>query len=82
MSSVTEMSNFLHVTPFVFVLCGKPFQVCKAWKWTLKSLPVHSFNGVIISSARVCTLQSLPPGVGGRLRLQLVALPGLFCLPF
>ena len=23
-----------------------------------KSLPVHSFNGVIISSARVCTLQS------------------------
>ena len=25
---------------------------------TLESLPVHSFNGVIISSARVCTLQS------------------------
>ena len=25
---------------------------------TLESLPVHSFNGVIISSTRVCTLQS------------------------
>ena len=25
---------------------------------TLESLPVYSFNGVIISSARVCTLQS------------------------
>ena len=25
---------------------------------------------------------SLPPGVGGWLRLLLVALPGLFCLPF
>ena len=36
-----------------------PFQVCKAWKWTLNILPVHSSNGVILSSARVCTLQSV-----------------------
>ena len=43
----------------------------------LKSLPVHSFNGVIISSAKVCTSQAV-----GWLRLLLVALPGLFYLPF
>ena len=58
-SSWTFLFTFLHVTPFVFVLCGKPFQVCKAWKGTIKSLPVHSFNGVTISSASVCTLQSV-----------------------
>ena len=49
--------SFCEICRFLFVLCGKPFQVCKAWKVTLKSIPVHSFNGVIISSARVCTLQ-------------------------
>ena len=32
--------------------------VCLFRVETLESLPVHSFNGVIISSARVCTLQS------------------------
>ena len=67
----------LHVTPAVFVQCGKPFQVCKAWKGTLISLPAHSFNGVIILSAKVCTSQAV-----GWLRLLLVALPGLFYLPF
>ena len=67
----------LHITPALFVLCGKPFHMCKAWNGTLKSLPVHSVNGVIISSARVCTLQAV-----GWLRLLLVALPGLFYLPF
>ena len=30
----------------------------------------------------VCVIFSLPPGVGGWLRLLLEALPGLFCLPF
>ena len=30
----------------------------------------------------ICVPFSLPPGVGGWLRLLLVALPGLFCLPF
>ena len=30
----------------------------------------------------ICVTFSLPPGVGGWLRLLLVALPGLFCLPF
>ena len=30
----------------------------------------------------ICVTISLPPGVGGWLRLLLVALPGLFCLPF
>ena len=30
----------------------------------------------------VCVTFSLPPGVRGWLRLLLVALPGLFCLPF
>ena len=30
----------------------------------------------------ICITFSLPPGVGGWLRLLLVALPGLFCLPF
>ena len=58
-SSWTFLFTFLHVTLDVFVLCGKPFQVCQAWKGTLKSPPVHSFNGVIISSARACTLQSV-----------------------
>ena len=62
----------LHVTPALFVLCGKPFQMCKAWKGTLKSLPVHSFNGVIISSARVCTLQEV-----GWLRLLLGFVPSI-----
>ena len=30
----------------------------------------------------ICVTFSLPPGVEGWLRLLLVALPGLFCLPF
>ena len=30
----------------------------------------------------ICVTFSLPPGVGGWLQLLLVALPGLFCLPF
>ena len=30
----------------------------------------------------ICATFSLPPGVRGWLRLLLVALPGLFCLPF
>ena len=30
----------------------------------------------------ICVTLSLPPGVKGWLRLLLVALPGLFCLPF
>ena len=30
----------------------------------------------------ICVTFSLRPGVGGWLRLLLVALPGLFCLPF
>ena len=30
----------------------------------------------------ICVAFSLPPGVGGWLRLLLVAIPGLFCLPF
>ena len=30
----------------------------------------------------ICVTVSLPPGVGGWLWLLLVALPGLFCLPF
>ena len=40
--------SFLHTTPVVFVPCVE----------ILERLPVHAFNGVIISSARVCTLQS------------------------
>ena len=30
----------------------------------------------------ICATFSLPPGVRGWLQLLLVALPGLFCLPF
>ena len=30
----------------------------------------------------ICVTFSLPPGIGGWLRLLLVDLPGLFCLPF
>ena len=30
----------------------------------------------------ICVIFSLPPGVGGWLRLLLVSLPGLFYLPF
>ena len=30
----------------------------------------------------ICVTFSLPPGVRGWLRLLIVALPGLFCLPF
>ena len=41
-------------------------------------LIVHLF----VSCAWVCVAFSLPPGVGGWLRLLLVALPGLFGLPF
>ena len=38
---------------------------------------------LFVSHAHVnLLLFSLPPGVGGWLRLLLVALPGLFCLPF
>ena len=42
--------------------------------------PVYSFNGVISSSARVCTLISFIvfPYFMGRLRLKIVALPGSF----
>ena len=47
---------FLHTRPVVFVPCGDP-----------RKSPVHSFNGVIISSARICTFTvtfqiTLPPG--------------------
>ena len=35
-----------------------PRLLCFCHVESLESLPVHSFNGVIISSARVCTLQS------------------------
>ena len=35
-----------------------PRLLCLCRVETLESLPVHSFNGVIISSARVCTLLS------------------------
>ena len=34
-----------------------PRLLCLCRVETLESLPVHSFNGVIISSARVCTLR-------------------------
>ena len=37
---------------------------------------------VTIRYENFCVTFSLPPGVGGWLRLLLVALPGLFCLPF
>ena len=30
----------------------------------------------------ICVTFSIPPSVGGWLRVLLVALPGLFCLPF
>ena len=54
---------------------------------TLKSLPVHLFNGVIVSSARVYTLQSpfvflFLMGVWEGLRFVIVALPGLFSYLF
>ena len=59
-----------------------PRLLCLCRVETLENLPVHSFNGVIISSARVCTLQSPFEG----LRFVIVALPGLFsyllCLVF
>ena len=42
-------------------------------------LIVHLF--VSYAHVTLCHF-SLPPGVGGWLRLLLVALPGLFCLPF
>ena len=35
-----------------------PRLLCLCHVETLESLPVHSFNGVFISSTRVCTLQS------------------------
>ena len=42
---------------FSYLFCI-PRLLCLCRVETLESLPVHSFNGVIISSARVCTLQS------------------------
>ena len=41
-------------------------------------LIVHLF----VCYAHVTFSFSLSPGIGGWLRLLLVALPGLFCLPF
>ena len=39
-------------------VAGIPYLLCLCCVETLESHPVHSFNGGIISSARVCTLQS------------------------
>ena len=43
-------------------------------------LIVHLF--VLALHTLICVTFSFPPGVGGWLRLLLVALPGLYCLPF
>ena len=37
---------------------------------------------LLVMHTLICVTFSLPPGVRGWLRLLLVALPGLFCLPF
>ena len=37
---------------------------------------------LLVTHRLICVTFSLPPGVGGWLRLLLVTLPGLFCLPF
>ena len=42
-------------------------------------LIMHLFLAI---NTLICVTFSLPPGVGCWLRLLLVALPGLFCLPF
>ena len=42
---------------FSYLFCI-PRLLCLCRVETLESLPVHSCNGVIFSSARVCTLQS------------------------
>ena len=60
---------------YVFLLSFKHFDHL-AWgkgSWSLICLlAMHTL---------ICVTFSLPPGVGGWLRLLLVALPGLFCLP-
>ena len=43
---------------FSYLLFCIPRLLCVCRVETLESLPVHSFNGVIISNARVCILQS------------------------
>ena len=42
---------------FSYLFCI-PRLLCLCRVETLESLPVHSFNGATISSARVCALQS------------------------
>ena len=66
---------------YVFLLSFMHFDHL-AWgrgSWSI-ALIVHLF--VSYAHTLICVTFSLPPGVGGWLRLLLVALPGLFCLPF
>ena len=46
--------------------------VWQSWSLCLSCFVMHTL---------ICVTFSLPPGVGGWLRLLLVALPGLYCLP-
>ena len=53
-----QMPEFALYNHLSYPLFCIPRLLCLCRVETLESLPVHSFNGVIISSARVCTLQS------------------------
>ena len=69
-----------HSLDFSLTFFCMPRLLCLCRVEILEILPVHSLNGIIISSARVCTLQSpfvflfLMEGM----RFVIVALPGLF----
>ena len=47
-----------------------------SWSLCLSCISLFAMHKLI------CVTFSLPPGVRGWLRFLLVALPGLFCLPF
>ena len=65
---------------YVFLLSFKHFDHL-AWgrgSWSL----CLSCICLLAMYTLICVTFSLPPAVGAWLRLLLVALPGLFCLPF
>ena len=78
--STAGLSILYAVFHFFFFFCLSHFDHLalgrRSWSLCL------SFICLLAMHTLICVTFSLPPGVGGWLRLLLVALPGLFCLPF
>ena len=65
-----------HIVNFPFFDGDVPVLVFVSWSLCLSYICLLAMHTLIYVTF------SLPPGVGGWLRLLLVAFPGLFCLPF